>query len=224
MLDDVLHRIQRRELRVNGAPTAISRAATGAPRSYGPAEAPVRHDEVLVGLRRFHDPIDIVHAMRRLGVSAGAWIMHGQIVGPGNQHRLLRLVVVGGEFIVGQRPVKPDAVFRLQTEITGMKARALGPPAIGAAAERDRIVPGLFSRTMRVKLFRIVNRVGPVLDLPIVGLVSAPFDDQNAAGSRFLEQLLQEEQRAETRPDDHNLVMRVHSIGKNERHNWPSLN
>src|ERR1700738_3563467 len=99
-----------------------------------------------------------------------------------------------------------------------MIAGANRPPANGTATESNRVVPILFASAARIKRFSIVDRISLVLDLPVVVLVSAPFDHQCSTSSAFFQKLMQKEKRAKARANYDRFVAGIHSVGVNEWH------
>src|SRR5882724_8906549 len=157
-------------------------------------------------------------------IRCGGWIMGAEVLGRGDTHDLLGLVIIGSEVLIGERPIDTHAVFRFQLKIIGVVAGALRPPADGAATECDRVMPIPFARAMCIKRLGIIDRVGLVLDLPVVGLICTPFDQQYAARWAIFQEFMQKKKRTETWPYDDGLVAGVDLVSINERHCSPQSN
>src|SRR5580698_9420175 len=100
----MLHRVESSKFCIYRTPHTHGGPATGASRPDGTTEPAVWHDEMHIRLRGLHDSIDVIHSVRRLSASARAWIVDGNVVGPGDKHHLLRLTIVGRQLVVGKGP------------------------------------------------------------------------------------------------------------------------
>ena len=78
----------------------------------------------------------------------GVWRVLESIVGAVHADEHLDLVVVGREFLVGQRPVESQPVAAARLEVIGTVAEGIAPPVVGPSAEHSSAPPVKASRIL----------------------------------------------------------------------------
>ncbi len=131
----------RLEVRVRGAAATALRAvmARGAPvQRPGQDREPRRHTGNLQPVGRLLE-VQLVRTRqrRRLELAVGLVVQAGlgRVIGPEDPDKLVELVVVGLDVVVGEGPVVAEAIHAAAPEVIGAPAQRDAAPVIGAAAE-----------------------------------------------------------------------------------------